>query len=279
MTLLALASAKGSPGVSTAALALAAVWPPERQVILAEADPAGSALAPRFGLPYERGVASLAPASRHRFLAAEVGEHLQRLPIGAGRPDVAALVGVRAGEQGRVLGRFWDGFAAAMAAEDAGGGPDVIADCGRLGPDSPALGVVTAAHLTLLVVRPDVEGVVAAQLRASALHDAGLEPERLGVVVVGEKPYDRGAVAEALDVPVVAVLASDPRMAAVLSGQSAGRRLRPDRSPLLRSARALSDDLARLVLPLDLDPGRQWQAAGGAIGPADVTVVGGEPRE
>lgn len=255
MTLLALASAKGSPGVSTAALALAAVWPAEREVVVAEADPAGSALAPRFALPYERGVASLAPASRHRFVATDVADHLQRLPFGAGRAHVDVLVGVRAGEQGRVLSRFWDGFAAAMAVAD---GPDVVADCGRLGPDSPALGVVTAAHLALLVVRPDVEGVVQAQLRASALRDTGIEPERLGVVVVGEKPYSRAAVAEALDVPVVGVLAADRRMAAVLSGETAGRRLRAERSPLLRSARALADDLDRLVLPHDPTPAVGW---------------------
>lgn len=275
MTLLALASAKGSPGVSTAALALAAVWPPERAVVLAEADPAGSALAPRFGLPYELGVASLAPASRHRFVAADVGDHLQRLPVGLGRPHVDALVGVRAGEQGRVLGRFWDGFATAMAGAEE---PDVVADCGRLSPDSPALGVVTAAHLTLLVVRPDVEGVVQAQLRAGALRDAGVEPERLGVVVVGEKPYSRAAVAEALDVPVVGVLASDARMAAVLSGHPGGGPLRAARSPLLRSARALADDLGRLVLPLEPVP--RWSTDDRRDGlAADVTVVGGDVRE
>jgi len=277
VTLLALASAKGSPGVSTAALALAMVWPPERAVVLAEADPSGSALAPRFALPYERGVASLAPASRHRFVAAEVDHHLQRLAMGVGRPDVAALVGVRAAEQGRVLGRFWDGFAAAMAAAD---GPDVVADCGRLGPDSPVLGVVTAAHLTLLVVRPDVEGVVQAQLRASALRDAGVEPERLGVVVVGEKPYSRASVAEALDVPVVGVLAADTHMAAALAGQAGGRRLRPERSPLLRSARALADDLGRLVLPLGPAPADAWANSGRPGLPTpDVSVVGSERRE
>ncbi len=42
MALTALAADKGSPGVTTAAVALAAVWP--RRVLLAEADPVGGAL-------------------------------------------------------------------------------------------------------------------------------------------------------------------------------------------------------------------------------------------
>jgi hypothetical protein len=42
MALIALAADKGSPGVTTAAVALAAVWP--RRVRLAETDPAGGDL-------------------------------------------------------------------------------------------------------------------------------------------------------------------------------------------------------------------------------------------
>jgi hypothetical protein len=46
VTLIALASIKGSPGVTTAATALAASWPEGRQVLLVEADPFGGDLAP-----------------------------------------------------------------------------------------------------------------------------------------------------------------------------------------------------------------------------------------
>jgi len=240
VSLVALASAKGSPGVSTTALALAAVWRPERQVLLAEADPAGSALAPRFGLGYERGVASLAPACRHHFLVGDIDGHVTDLGVGAGRAGIEVLVGVRAGEQGRVLGRFWDGFGAAMASAEA---TDVVVDCGRIWPDSPALGLFLAAPVALLVVRPDTEGVVAAQLRATALVDAGMDAERMGVIIVGDRPYGPAEVAEALDVPVVATMAHDQAMAAVLAGQKPGRRLKPARSALLRSARTLADEL------------------------------------
>ena len=46
MALIAIASDKGAPGVTTSALALAAVWP--RPVLLAECDPSGGDLAYRF---------------------------------------------------------------------------------------------------------------------------------------------------------------------------------------------------------------------------------------
>lgn len=277
MTLLALASAKGSPGVSTAALALAAVWPPDRTVLVAEVDPAGSALAPRFALPSDRGVSSLAPASRRRFLVAEISEHTQVLPIGMGRSEVLALVGVRGAEQSRVLHRFWEAFAIAVARVDE---PDVIADCGRLAPDSPAMGVVTRAHMTLLLTRPDVEGVVQAQLRATALQEAGVEPERLAVVVVGKEPYSQAEVAEALDVPVLATLAGDAKMAKVLSHQRAARRRRMSRSPLMRSARRLCDRLDEVVLPLPGAGTANWSPEDvSADVPAGVIALGGDAGE
>jgi len=43
VALIAVAADKGAPGVTTACIALAAVWP--RQVLLAECDPAGGDLA------------------------------------------------------------------------------------------------------------------------------------------------------------------------------------------------------------------------------------------
>ena len=50
MPLIALASVKGSPGVTTTCLVLAAAWPGQRRLII-EADPAGGDLGPWLGLP------------------------------------------------------------------------------------------------------------------------------------------------------------------------------------------------------------------------------------
>ena len=54
MPLISLVSLKGSPGVTTTALALAAAWPAPRR-LLAELDPAGGDLEIRLGLPAAAG--------------------------------------------------------------------------------------------------------------------------------------------------------------------------------------------------------------------------------
>lgn len=115
MSLVAVGSAKGSPGVTTVALALAVVWPPERRLLLAESDPAGSGLTPRFGLSPERGIATLAPLSRHEFSLNALGPYVQTVHLGGARGSISVLVGPRSYEQGQGLGRFWARFAEAVA--------------------------------------------------------------------------------------------------------------------------------------------------------------------
>ena len=68
MSVVALSSPKGSPGVTTLAVALASWWP--RPSIVIEADPAGGDLAARLALPEEPGLVSLAAAHRRRPITA-----------------------------------------------------------------------------------------------------------------------------------------------------------------------------------------------------------------
>lgn len=239
MSLLALVSAKGSPGVTTAALALAAVWPTERRVLVAECDPAGSALAPRFGLDYEPGVTTLAPLARHVFTTVTLEGQIQTLRLGVGRPTTEVLVGPRSPEQAQGLARLWAKFAPAVAGI---GDLDVLADCGRLAPASPTLEIVRHADLTVMFTRPDLEAVLHASLRLRALREAGMGA-RVGIVVVGDQPFPARAVADALEAPLVGALAHDRTTAAVFAGEAAPSHLRR-RAPLLRSAQSLWDMLA-----------------------------------
>jgi hypothetical protein len=65
VTLIVMASAKGSPGVTTTALALATVWP--RQVLLAECDPVGGDIVAGFlraAVPPSGGLLDVALAAR-----------------------------------------------------------------------------------------------------------------------------------------------------------------------------------------------------------------------
>ena len=165
MPLIALASVKSSPGVTTAALALASAWKAERR-LLVEADPSGGDLGLWLGLPAAAGLAGLAAAARHgheaglpwryaRELAG--GTHLITAPAGAEQAAVcvAALT------------------AAGLPQELAAGPEPALADCGRLYPGSPALAVAAAAAVTLLVVRPRVSELAHLEPRIRGLEQAG----------------------------------------------------------------------------------------------------------
>src|SRR5260370_29129782 len=83
MALIAVAADKGAPGVTTASVALAAVWP--RPVLLAECDPAGGDIVYRLPgaggtrLDPRRGLLSPAVAARHGPQPDQVWEHTQEL--------------------------------------------------------------------------------------------------------------------------------------------------------------------------------------------------------
>src|SRR5262249_61331290 len=76
--LIAVASVKGAPGVTTLALGLAALWP-ELGAVLVECDPDGGDLAARFGHHPDPGLASLAAAARTGSRAVPLAGHVQRL--------------------------------------------------------------------------------------------------------------------------------------------------------------------------------------------------------
>ena len=86
-----MASVKGSPGVTTVALALASWWP--RPVVVLEADPAGGDLAVRLGLPEDPGLVGLAAALRRHSQADLLEHYAQESPLGI--PVVPAPAGAR----------------------------------------------------------------------------------------------------------------------------------------------------------------------------------------
>ena len=239
MSLVAVAAAKAAPGVTTSALAMAAVWPTDRQVLLVEADPGGGDLAARFELAAQPGLVSLAAAARRQIDGALVGEHAQRLPGGLG-----VLVGPPGAEQAAAaLGMLAPPVLAGLDRLD---GVDVIADLGRLDPASTALGLARVASLLLVVVRPRLDELQHLAHRVAALRG---ECRALGVVLVGSGPYPAEEIAGALGVEVLAWLPADPRGASLLggAGASAGA-LR--RTPLLRAARGMAEAaVGRLASP------------------------------
>jgi hypothetical protein len=208
-----------------------------------EADPAGGDLVARFQLPPEPNLVSLGMVARRgRLTPEEVWGHTQRLPRG-----LAVLTGLRAGGQARGLGRLWSLLPAALSQLDA----DVLVDCGRLVADTAAEDLVRRAEVVVLVARPTVEGVLHLANRLEALGRLGVTAE---VVLVGEQPFDRAGVQQALvgegiTAPVRGVLADDPRGAAMLGGHPGRERWLERASPLVRSARSLAADLLEQLTP------------------------------
>jgi hypothetical protein len=227
VTLIALTSAKHSPGVTTAALACVTAWSAYHESLVVEADPAGGDLAARLLLPFDPDLVSLAAASRHHGASPPLlDSHLQQLPGGG-----CALLGPGSPEQaGVALSEIATGLFAALAGRS---GLTVI-DCGRWSSASPARSALRVADLVLVVLRPTLEGIVHLRSRAANLRSDAAG--RLGLLLVGDRPYTASEVQEAVGIPVAGVLADDARGAAALYQSAAG----PARRLLLvRSGRSL----------------------------------------
>jgi hypothetical protein len=252
VALIALAADKGAPGVTTAAIALGAVWP--RPVLVAECDQGGGDLVYR--LPAEgggmlnpaRGLLSLAATARRGLRPDQIGEHTQRL---VGGMDV--LAGLTNAEQAQGLTWLWGPLGRCFASLHP---IDVLADCGRLGAGSPLSDLLREADMIVLFTRPSLEQVAHLRERVSAL--ASVESRTrppIGIVVIADPRDYRGAIAEVdrivaqaqLPATVLGGFAYDPKGAEMLRGQWGGRL---DRSLLVRSARELAGSLlGRLTVP------------------------------
>jgi len=277
MALIAIASDKGAPGVTTAALALAAVWP--RPVLLAECDQAGGDLVYRFPavsgghLDPRRGVLSLAVVARRGMQPHQVWEHVQKLHGGL---DV--LAGVTNAEQGAGLSLLWGPIGKALAALPQA---DVIADCGRLGADGPLYDLLVEATTVVLVSKVQVADVIRLRDRAAAFAAAAQNRGRrgfgVGVVVVAEHKKFRAALGEVQHVlgqanapaTVLGGIAHDTKGADLLSGEWGGSL---DRTMLIKTAREVAAQLVQSLPPIgdqaEAPPGYQAVAYAGPQPPA-----------
>jgi MinD-like ATPase involved in chromosome partitioning or flagellar assembly len=255
MALIAVASDKGAPGVTTAALALAAVWP--RPVLLAECDPAGGDLVYRFPavgrghLDPRRGVLSLAVVARRGMQPQQVWEHVQKLHGGL---DV--LVGVTNAEQGAGLSLLWGPIGKVLASLPQA---DVIADCGRLGADGPLYDLLAEATTVVLVTKVHVADVIRLRDRAAASAAAAQSRGRrgfgVGVVVVADHKRFRASLGEVQHVlgqanapaTVLGGIAHDPKGADLLSGEWGGNL---DRTMLIKTAREVVQHLVQGLPPI-----------------------------
>lgn len=260
MALIALAADKGAPGVTTTAVALAALWP--RRALLAEADPAGGDLVYRSVGPNGRpldpstGILSLAATARRGIAAEQLWDHAQRL---SGGLDV--IVGLAASDQATGLSGQWGALGRAFAelaqSPHQEAAADVLVDLGRLDAYSPANALLPHAALLLLLTRTQPENLAHVRDRAVALHTKLHGPQRgatahpgpqIGIVLIAD-PQHGGRIASQLNemlhpartgIRVVGLVADDPAGAEQLAGR---RRGRVDKSLLVRSVRQLVVDI------------------------------------
>jgi hypothetical protein len=229
VTVVALASIKGSPGVTTAALAMAARWPAGRKVLLVEADPFGGDLAPRYGATVTGGLASLLAAARRELTPEAVWDHVNELPGG-----LAVLFGLAGVRQAAANENVWPAIAAALAGLDA----DVVVDAGRLLPQfAGGVGAVLGhADALVVVCGSALEAIVHLQNALPELL-AERRGRRLLVVPTGAYGYSADDIATTLEVEVGPAMPDDREAAAALANQRRMRRL--ETTPLLMWASAV----------------------------------------
>jgi hypothetical protein len=246
--LVGVGSVKGSPGVTTLGLGLASVWAGDAALFV-EADPSGGDVAVWYRTGDERGLVSLAAATRRisPSLQLEILDHTHDLgdglyvlpgPVGAGQAHAA--VGL--------LAQHADVVRSPLTAGDV---DVVVVDLGRLDSASghPLLAVLDAV---LLVARGTVTDLAHLAARGPALTNTETGPRRIGMVLTGDCRYRIEDVQEAIGLPVLAALPRDEAAAATLAGAPAGPRfgLRGKRfgsRPLMVALRELADDLAQFA--------------------------------
>jgi hypothetical protein len=214
MALVVVMSLHASPGVTTLATGLAHhLTVVGRPAMLVEADPDGGVLAARHDLSLAPSLTDLAGAARRSITADDLDRYSQRLG-----PSLSAVVAHPSSEQTSAALRA---SAATLATAFAGSGLEVIVDVGRWRADSPARPIVEQATTVVLVARPLLEDVVQIVQFATTFPD----PERVRLVLAGDRPFSPVQIAEATGFATVASIPGS-NLSAIGGERSGGRRQR-----------------------------------------------------
>lgn len=250
MTVISLTSAKGAPGVTTSAVALALVWP--RPVLLVEADVAGgsSILAGYFqgNQRHDRGLIDLAAAHRQGRLS----EGLHEASLAFPNSNARFIPGLATPTQAGTMERLWEPIAAVLRGLESTG-TDVIVDAGRLGAAGAPTPLIREADVTLLVTRTNLPAVAATRARAAVLRQElearGTGEDALWMLLVGEgQPFSKREVKSAVNLPEAATIAWDPVNAEVVSlGKTPANPKKWEASTFVRSARAAASEIDSIV--------------------------------
>jgi hypothetical protein len=198
---ISLVSAKGSPGATTAAAALAAAATLTGDTLLVELDPSGGDVQILTGVEGEPGTVLAAAELRRTVSASAVEAHVTAAP-----PEVPALLAPTAELMASsVIASVIDRWRPAL--REFGG--TVVVDAGRWDAAQPTARRATVGDLVAVVCRPSVASVEHARHAIDRLRAAARRP--VVALVVGTKPYAPAEVAAQMEVPLGGALAWDPR--------------------------------------------------------------------
>jgi hypothetical protein len=252
VAIVALASAKGSPGVTVASLAFTFSWAARN--IMAECDPAGGAVLAGYlqgQVDAGRGLMPLAVAElRHSGVGDRLDQEFwgQLVDLAPPLRQRLLLPGLSDPAQSGTLAPLWNRFAGFFARlEYAEPNYDVIVDCGRLAAPATPWPLLWAADAVLLVVRPNLPSLSAAVPTLAALrgqlNERTASLSSLALLLVGSGPYSASEVSGQLGAPVIGTLPDDRKSADALSNGGDVRMSRP----LLRAAAGAEGQVRELI--------------------------------
>lgn len=235
MAVLALCSAKSSPGVTTTAVGIGATWATSRNPVIVEADPAGGDLAIRFGFEASPNLVSFATAARRDNSKDLLLQHTQETSGG-----LAVLVAPPSSVQTRSALSM---LGADFFSHDTD--RDFIVDVGRIDTTGLSSSIAATSDLVVLCARP-----ILAELHhlAASLDALGEVNRDVVMLLIGDGPYGRGEIEEVIKTEVIGHLPFDARGAAGLCGGAISER-GLGRSPLVRALREVSETLAGRIIP------------------------------
>lgn len=231
MRIIALASVRGAPGVTTTSLLLASML---TDAAVVEADLDGGVLAVRYGLGREPGLTTFAASGQEdgngwRAHAQDAGG--VPVLVGPDAPGASASLWRTAGEHITQKLVAADGIA--------------VVDAGRIRSPVP---IVSASDLLAVLVCPVAEQLVALSYLLPTLRQAARG--QVTAVLVGAGPYNAADVERSLAVTVFGELPDDRDAAEAL--RNGGSKARLVRSRLARSASGLADRMNNaLVEPME----------------------------
>jgi len=232
-----LVGAKGAPGVTTAAAALAAVATTGGRSIFVELDPSGGSVSVLTGQPAVVGLVEAAGLLRRTTSAAAIDDNATMTPHG-----IATLLAPNSGPVTEsVIGSIGERWMTALRTAAL----DVVVDGGRWEPGQSTARRIVGADLTVIVVRATVASIESTRHIVDRVREATKRPA--AALVVGTKPYRPEEVASHLDLPLAGALAWDPRGAGTLWAAGVSRGW--TRTLLARSAAQVWANLFDIASP------------------------------